>query len=55
MIKIELVVHDNIVDKVLTIIQETAHIGNPGDGKIFVYEVSEAIRIRTNERGEEAI
>lgn len=55
MIKIELVVNDNIVDKVLTVIQETAYTGNPGDGKIFVYEVSETIRIRTNERGEEAI
>jgi len=54
-IKIELVVHNNIVDKVVNVIQETAHTGNPGDGKIFVINVSDTIRIRTNERGKEAI
>ena len=54
-IKIELVVHDDIVNKVVKVIQETAHTGNPGDGKIFVIKVSDTIRIRTNEHGEEAI
>ncbi len=54
-IKIELVVHNNIVDKVVEVIQETAHTGNPGDGKIFVINVADTIRIRTNERGEQAI
>ncbi len=54
-IKIELVVHNNIVHKVVEVIQETAHTGNPGDGKIFVINVADTIRIRTNERGEQAI
>ncbi|NOX64281.1 MAG: P-II family nitrogen regulator [Chlorobi bacterium] len=54
-VKIELVVHNDIVDRVVSVIQETAHTGNPGDGKIFVLEVFNTIRIRTNERGEEAI
>ncbi|VAX15502.1 Nitrogen regulatory protein P-II [hydrothermal vent metagenome] len=54
-VKIELVVHNDIVDRVVSVIQETAHTGNPGDGKIFVIEVFNTIRIRTNERGEEAI
>ncbi|HCY75088.1 MAG TPA: GlnB [Ignavibacteriales bacterium] len=54
-VKIELVVHNNIVDHVVDTIQRIAHTGNPGDGKIFVTEVSNVVKIRTNERGEEAI
>jgi len=54
-IKIELVVHNKIVDDVIDTIQRIAHTGNPGDGKIFVTEVSNVVKIRTNERGEEAI
>jgi len=54
-IKIELVVHNKIVDEVIDVIQNTAHTGNPGDGKIFVTEVSNVVKIRTNQRGEEAI
>lgn len=54
-VKLELVVHNDMVDKVVDTIQEIAHTGNPGDGKIFVVEVSNTIKIRTNERGEEAI
>ena len=54
-VKIELVVHNNILDEVVRIIQETAYTGNPGDGKIFVIDVADTIRIRTNERGEQAI
>lgn len=54
-IKIELVVHNSIVDEVIDVIQRTAHTGNPGDGKIFVTEVVNVVKIRTNERGEEAI
>ena len=53
--KIELVVHNNIFEEVVNVIQKTAHTGNPGDGKIFVIDVSNTVRIRTNERGEEAI
>ncbi|MAT59408.1 MAG: GlnB [Ignavibacteriae bacterium] len=54
-VKLELVVHNDIVDEVVDTIQRIAHTGNPGDGKIFVVEVSNTIKIRTNERGEEAI
>ncbi len=44
-----------MVEKVLETIQKNAHTGNPGDGKIFVYGVEEIVRIRTNEKGKEAI
>ncbi len=54
-VKIELVVHNDIVNEVVDVIQTTAHTGNPGDGKIFVIDVMNTIRIRTNERGKEAI
>ncbi|MGK9369597.1 P-II family nitrogen regulator [Melioribacter sp. Ez-97] len=54
-VKIELVVHNDIVNEVVDVIQRTAHTGNTGDGKIFVIEVADTIRIRTNERGEDAI
>lgn len=54
-VKIEIVVHNNIVDDVIDTIQRIAHTGNPGDGKIFVTEVSNVVKIRTNERGLMAI
>ena len=54
-IKLELVVHDEIIDEVVDTIQKIAHTGNPGDGKIFITDVDNTIKIRTNERGEEAI
>lgn len=53
--KIEIVVQDVLVELVVNTIQENAHTGNPGDGKIFVIEVENVIKIRTNERGIEAI
>lgn len=53
--KIEVVVPDELVDKVVNIIRESAHTGNPGDGKIFVVNVENVVKIRTNERGESAI
>ena len=43
------------VNKVADIICSTACTGNPGDGKIFVYDLKDAVRIRTGERGNEAI
>lgn len=55
MVKLELVVPDRLVESVIRVIQESAHTGNPGDGKIFVCDVSEVVKIRTNERGEKAI
>ncbi len=53
--KIEIVVQDELAETVVNSIQENAHTGNPGDGKIFVTEVSDVVKIRTNERGEGAI
>ncbi|PKM47777.1 MAG: transcriptional regulator [Firmicutes bacterium HGW-Firmicutes-8] len=54
-IKIEIVVRDKWVDEVIRIFINTARTGEIGDGKIFVYAVENAVRIRTGEGGEEAI
>ena len=54
-IKIEVVVSDDLVDKVTDAIQSAAKTGKIGDGKIFVLPVLEAVRIRTGERGDDAI
>jgi nitrogen regulatory protein P-II 1 len=54
-VKIEVVVPDALVGRVLELVQENAKTGRIGDGKIFVRPVDEAIRIRTGERGEDAI
>ena len=54
-VKLETVVADDNVDEVVTIIQKSANTGNIGDGKIFVIPVEQAIRVRTNERGDVAI
>lgn len=54
-IKIELVVYDNLVEEVINVIQKIAHTGNTGDGKIFIVNVEDVVKIRTNERGEGAI
>lgn len=54
-IKLELIVADDQLEPVIANIVETAQTGNYGDGKIFVSEVVEAIRIRTGERGDEAL
>jgi nitrogen regulatory protein P-II 1 len=53
--KIEVVVSDNLVDKVLLTIQEKAKTGKIGDGKIFISMLADIVRIRTGERGETAI
>lgn len=54
-IKIELVVDDGLVERAVEAIQRSAHTGRIGDGKIFIYSVEDAIRIRTGERGGDAI
>lgn len=54
-VKIEVVVPDEMVDVVVESIQRNAHTGNPGDGKIFIIDVADVVKIRTNERGEKAI
>jgi nitrogen regulatory protein P-II 1 len=54
-IKVEVVVPDDLVGKVTDAIQNAANTGRIGDGKIFVLPVVDVVRIRTGERGEEAI
>ena len=54
-IKIEIAVGDSLSEAVIEAIQNEAATDNIGDGKIFVYELTEVIRIRTGERGEEAL
>lgn len=54
-LKIEIIVPDNLVDRVIDTIVKAARTGQVGDGKIFVYDVIEAVRIRTEESGEDAI
>jgi nitrogen regulatory protein P-II 2 len=54
-IKIEVAVPKDNLDRVLNVIQENAKTGEIGDGKIFVYDLEEVIRIRTGERGKEAL
>lgn len=54
-IKLEIVVPDSIADTVVETIASAAHTGRIGDGKIFVSVLEETIRIRTGERGEDAV
>ena len=54
-VKIEVVAADEKVEAIVTAISQSARTGRVGDGKIFVYSLSEAIRIRTGEWGEEAL
>jgi nitrogen regulatory protein P-II 1 len=54
-VKMEIIVADNLVARVLETIEKSAKTGRIGDGKIFVTEVLEVVRIRTGERGEAAI
>jgi nitrogen regulatory protein P-II 1 len=54
-IKMEIIVKDDMVAKVVEVIEESAKTGRIGDGKIFVTPVDEVVRIRTGERGEDAI
>ncbi|MBI5696591.1 MAG: P-II family nitrogen regulator [Nitrospirae bacterium] len=54
-VKMEIIVSDNLVAKVIDAIEKSAKTGRIGDGKIFVTEVLEVVRIRTGERGEPAI
>ena len=53
--KLEIVVPDGLVSRVVETIRLKAHTGNPGDGKIFVYPVHDIVRIRTGESGDNAV
>jgi nitrogen regulatory protein P-II 1 len=54
-VKVEVMVSDTLVGKVVEVIERAAKTGRIGDGKIFVVPVEEVIRIRTGERGEDAL
>jgi len=54
-VKLEIIVNEDLVAKVVETIEKAARTGRIGDGKIFVTPVEEVVRIRTGERGEDAI
>ena len=54
-VKVEVVVHDDLVERVVAALLDAARTGRFGDGKIFVSDVAEAVRIRTHEQDEAAI
>jgi len=54
-VKVEAVVQDDLVGQVIDAIERAARTGTLGDGKIFVFEVVEAVRVRTGERGNLAL
>ena len=54
-VKVEVVVPDHLVDKVVSVICQSAKTGSIGDGKVFVLPIDESIRIRTGEKGESAV
>ncbi|KAB7614382.1 P-II family nitrogen regulator [Amylibacter sp. SFDW26] len=54
-IRIEVVVADDLTDTIISTIEDTAKTGKIGDGKIFVLNVEEAVRVRTGEKGADAV
>lgn len=54
-IKVEIVTDDSSVESIVDAVTKVARTGNVGDGKIFIFDIEDAIRIRTGERGEKAI
>ena len=54
-VKIEAAVSDDLVDRVIEAVEGAARTGKIGDGKVFVSKVEEAVRIRTEEKGEQAV
>jgi nitrogen regulatory protein P-II 1 len=54
-IRLEMVVADDLVDRVVHAVMEKAKTGKIGDGKVFVHPVDEAFRIRTGEQGEDSL
>ncbi len=54
-LKLEIAVSDAKLEEVIRSIQESAHTGEIGDGKIFIYDLNDVVRIRTGESGEEAL
>ena len=54
-IKVESVLPDHVVDQAVEAIVAAGYTGQPGDGRIFVWPIEQAVRIRTGERGEEVV
>ncbi|MBK7767495.1 MAG: P-II family nitrogen regulator [Sulfuritalea sp.] len=54
-VKVEVAIRDDMLDQVIETIEKSASTGKIGDGKIFVVEIEQVIRIRTGETGEEAL
>ena len=54
-VKVETIVNDNLVDPIVDRVVAEINTGNYGDGKIFIYNVEDAVRIRTGEHGDEAL
>ena len=54
-VKLEIAVNDDVVERLVAAITTSAHTGKIGDGKIFVYNLEQAVRIRTGEQDSEAI
>jgi nitrogen regulatory protein P-II 1 len=54
-VKVEVVMDDGVVDQAIEVIQQAAKTGRIGDGKIFVSSIDDVVRIRTGERGVDAI
>ena len=54
-VKLDLIVSDSLLDKAVDTIINVSHTGKIGDGKIFVTDVNEVIRIRTGEKGDDAV
>lgn len=54
-VKIDVAIKDELLDQVLEAIEKSAHTGKIGDGKIFVFELEQVVRIRTGETGPEAV
>jgi nitrogen regulatory protein P-II 2 len=54
-VKVDIAIRDDLLDQVIETIEKAASTGKIGDGKIFVFDVEQVIRIRTGETGEEAL
>ena len=54
-IQVEVAVHDGAVERVVDLVCEAARTGKPGDGKVFVQPLEDAVRVRTGERGDRAL
>jgi nitrogen regulatory protein P-II 1 len=54
-IEIEVAIDDHLVDEAIKVILENAHTGHIGDGKIFIMDIQNVIRIRTGEQGQDAL